>query len=1000
MIVEVARLITRWKCWVCLACLLLIPFSGNAVTPMIAACQNESLFLNSDGSVWGTGNVANFWPGATSPVRILQLPNVIAIATGGYANYALLADGTLWGLGNNNTHQLADGTAQGRSQPQRIPGLSDVKAFSAASFHRLALKNDGTVWGWGNNESGQLGDGTRTDRDVPVQVSGLTNVTRIAAGRGPNSLALKSDGTVWVWGNNCCGQAGNGAIPVNPTDPENNHLIPTQVLNLDRVIAIAGGSHHHMALRDDGTVWSWGRGDLGQNGTGRLMHELLPVQVQGLEQVIAIDANTAESSFALKADGTVWAWGSNSQGLLGVTGISYSAAPVQVPGLSDIAAISVGENHVVAMRTDGTILAWGGNASGELGDGTLQDRIDARAVTGPGGSGQLNLLRPAPTVFNRLPQAQISLSVASGRAPLSVTVGVRNASDPDGTITAYYWTSADGQQATGSTATFAFTQAGTYLIDLLIEDNSGARGHAAQSIVVAPAAVAAGAVSPKVGMGEFGGIALADDGRILTWGGWGDLGSYGSLPYVERNSIPFANGIAGAVDIAKARQVVHVLMADGTVLGWGSNGLGEVGSGSTATWVYQPELLPDLPPVQALATNGHGLALTRDGRVFAWGRNTAGQLGLGDYQNRFQPVEVPGMNNVTAIAAGVGFSVALKTDGTVWGWGVNLQLGGSTSISLNRPIQIPGLTEIKRIFATDIVVIAQDANGAAWISGSVGFPFAPDPGGGPGVRRFPAFDGLVKIAGRTGTGRFIVALKADGTVWTGGLQISLALGHANSGDIAGLAQLPGIADAIDIAAGQNGAMALRRDGTVLAWGLNNYAQIGDGTLAYQQTPVLVVNETGNGFLDLIPEVANTIPRNLIPPFLLATYADGSLSSTTLYADLRGIISSGSFASNDFGEFAAGYNVYVAADVPALGASSYFQLNANNSWSALQWPMAEFLSGVALDNQDAVVRAQILQNADLSSPQLAGASILVGYGTDPDEMLRNARYRTIFTVTQP
>ncbi len=192
---------------------------------------------------------------------------------------------------------------------------------------------------------------------------------------------------------------------------------------------------------------------------------------------------------------------------------------------------------------------------------------------------------------------------------------------------------------------------------------------------------------------------------------------------------------------------------------------------------------------------------------------------------------------------------------------------------------------------------------------------------------------------------------------------------------------------------------LRRDGTVLAWGLNNYGQIGDGTLALQPTPVLALNETGNGFLDLIPEVANNIPRDKIPPFFLATYADGGLSATTLYADIRGITASGTFAAaSDAGKFAAGYNVYVAASVPSL-QSAYFQLDSGNSWSVLRWPMAEFLRAVALDSQTSVVRAQILQNADLSSPALAGTSIVVGYGTDPDEMLRNARYRTIFTVPQ-
>lgn len=113
----------------------------------------------------------------------------------------------------------------------------------------------------------------------------------------------------------------------------------------------------------------------------------------------------------------------------------------------------------------------------------------------------------------------------------------------------------------------------------------------------------------------------------------------------------------------------------------------------------------------------------------------------------------------------------------------------------------------------------------------------------------------------------------------------------------------------------------------------------------------------------------------------------------------GLTASGIFASaSDVGKFAARYNVYVAAVVPLGGTPLYFQLDSNNSWSSLRWPMAEFLRGVALDSQNALVRAQILQNVDVSP--LVGTSVIVGYGTDPDEMLRNARYRIIFTVAQP
>jgi alpha-tubulin suppressor-like RCC1 family protein len=995
---------TDWKRWICLAGLLLIPLSGNAATPMIAV----SLFLNSDGSVWGTGQhlVPNYVPGVTSPVRLLQSSNVVSVASGGGAGFALLADGTLWGVGANNYGQLGDGTTQYRSQPQRVPGLSDVKAVATGGSSVLALTQDGTVWAWGSNSNGQLGDGTRNDRYVPARVIGLANITKITVGGGQSAFALRADGTVWMWGSAALGSAGDGVL-ASPGDPEFNHLVPTQVHVLDQVWAISAGFDHHLALRSDGTVWTWGAGVLGANGTGAAglekgQPQLVPVQIPGLDRVVAIDAAGLWFSLALKDDGTVWAWGYNNVGQLGVSGINYSASPIQVPGLTDIVAIAAGTQHGLAMRRDGTVLAWGGNSGGQLGDNSLQDRAPPGSVAGPGGTGQLNLLQPAPARFNQLPTAQISLSVASGRAPLTVQATATNANDPDGSVTAFNWKTSDGQQATGQSAKFIFAQPGTFTIDLLVVDNTGASGWAQKQVVVAPAATVSVLARPKVGIDTHGAMALANDGRILTWGRRMALGLYDTTvaqSIQDANSLPMANGITGAVDFAGK----HVLLADGTVLGWGGNSSGQVGSASHDSYVLQPQLLSNLPPVQALWAGDQQLfALTRDGRVFAWGSNTFGELGLGDNIDRFQPVEMTGFTNVVALVGGNRFSAALKKDGTVWAWGDNSfhQLGGDgTTTSRNRPSQVPGLSDITRIFPGVFGFFAQKADGTVWATG--GLPFTPAtsvPAPLPFTYRIPDLDNALQVAGSS---QHIVVVKADGTVWTGGSARSYALGFQNAGDFVGLRQLPGISDAISIATLDGEAMILRRDGTVFAWGLNNYGQIGDGTLAFKPTPVLVLNETGNGFLDLIPEVANTIPRDKIPPFFLATYANGSLSSTTLYADLRGIIPSGSFASaSDYGKFAAGYNVYVAANVPTIAASPYFQLNANNNWSTLNWPMAEFLRGVALDSQTNVVRAQILQNADLSSPALAGTSVIVGYGTDPDEMIRAARYRTIFTVSQP
>jgi alpha-tubulin suppressor-like RCC1 family protein len=1000
-----------WKRWICFLWMSLISVSGNAAAPMITAAGSASRFLNSDGSVWGTGSITNFNPGATSPVPSrIGVPGVVAITTIGSASFALLADGTVWGAGANNFGQLGDGTIQARAGPQQVPGLSGIKAIAGSSSgHVLALKDDGTVWAWGQNDQGQLGDGTRIERHSPVAVLGLTNITRISSS-GTGSLALRSDGTVWVWGLTYGSALGNGVsnTSILPGDPGWNQLIPSRVL-LDQAVAISAGSVHHMALRADGTVWTWGYASNGENGTGRLggQSQPLPLPVSSLDHVVAIaneGSEIAGFSLALKADGTVWSWGINNYGQLGVSGIAASALPIQVPGVANVVGIAAGAAHVLAMRGDGTVLAWGSNSNGQLGDNSLDDRAQARPVVGPGGSGQLNLLQAAPANFNQLPQAQISLNVTSGTAPLTVQAVATNATDPDGTVRAIYWKSSNGQQATGTSTSFVFSQAGTYTIDLLVEDNAGGRGGTRQQVVVAPVVAAAVSVNPKLTITGGYPAALTNDGRVLMWGG-GPLGLYASLvqgPVPTKVSHPVANGITGAVDVAVGSYHALALLADGTALGWGGNNLGQTGTGRLETLIGQPVQIANLPPAQALAAGGtNSFALTRDGRVFAWGSNSGGELGLGDNNTRYQPAEIPGLANVIAIVAtDSSFAAALKGDGTVWAWGYNgsYRLGDGTTISRNRPVQMRGLAGITRIFVTMNNIFALKADGTAWVSGTFPVTIPGDPGPNAGPRRLSLFDGAAHIAGSYWD---FAVVKPDGTLWVGGQHNSLALGLHVSTDIAGLQQLPGITDAMAVTAGGNIYMVLRRDGTALSWGINDSGGLGNGTLAYQQTPALVINETINGPLDLIPEVPNTIPPNLIPPFFLATYADGGLSSTTLYADLRGIIPSGTFASaSDFGRFAAGYNVYVAAGIPLGETPLYFQLDSNNSWSALRWPMAEFLRSVALESQNTLVRAQILQNADLSSPQLAGASIIVGYGTDPDEMLRSGRLRVIFTVPQP
>ena len=231
-------------------------------------------------------------------------------------------------------------------------------------------KNEG--WAWGLNTYGQLGDGTNSNKNNPVQVDNTNLNSEISATAGGylHSLALKSDGTVWSWGYNGDGQLGDGT--------NINRNTPVQVdntnLNSD-VIAIACGYAHSLALKLDGTVWSWGLNDYGQLGDGTNINRNTPVQVDNTNLASNIVAITGGGlhGLALKTDGTVWAWGLNSNGQLGDGTNINRNTPVQVDNTnlaSNIVAIVGGGYHSLVLRTDETVWSWGDNYYGQLGNGT------------------------------------------------------------------------------------------------------------------------------------------------------------------------------------------------------------------------------------------------------------------------------------------------------------------------------------------------------------------------------------------------------------------------------------------------------------------------------------------------------------------------------------------------------------------------------------------------------------------------------------------------------
>jgi alpha-tubulin suppressor-like RCC1 family protein len=290
--------------------------------------------------------------------------------------------------------------------PVPVPGLDGAVAVAAGKDHTVALKDDGSVWAWGNNRWGQLGDGTTNASLLPILMAGLNDITAITVG-GHFAMALNADGTVWVWGANHAGQLGNGTT--------NDSLRPMQVMlpdgsSFSGVRALAAGLSHAVALKGDGSVWTWGLNGQRQTSGGSKKYYCNPVPVKlpngtALTDCLAIAAG-GRHTLALRADRTVWAWGDNDLGQLGDGHANcVSAIPVQVKAfdgtcLSNVTALAAGLTHTVALKADGTVWGWGSYGSGNA--GVMRRTVTAAPMTPPDGAAVSDALAIAASFISTL----------------------------------------------------------------------------------------------------------------------------------------------------------------------------------------------------------------------------------------------------------------------------------------------------------------------------------------------------------------------------------------------------------------------------------------------------------------------------------------------------------------------------------------------------------------------------------------------------------------------
>ncbi|WP_342416036.1 copper amine oxidase [Paenibacillus sp. FSL R10-2782] len=353
-----------------------------------AGSTNAFLAMEDGSSFYATGSNSNGKLGVgagggnnkTSPMQA-DVSDIAMIDAGDSHSTLLKKDGTIWSWGFASYGELGTGNKRDTARdPVKNKYINDVKEVRAGGQFTLALKNDGTVWAYGENNFGQLGIGTKGVSAFsvkPVQVQGLEDIVAIDAGDSFGA-ALDKNNQLWVWGKGSDGALGQ--------DDKENQLTPVQY-RIDDIKTFTAGSDRIYVLTNSGEVYASGSNTSGKLGDGTSTFRRSPVLIN-ISNVSRLKAGNTQA-FALKNDGTLWAWGVNTYGQVGDgTDVFSIKVPTQVVDdmntpLTDVVAFSAAGNHSHALTADGTVWSWGFNKNGELGIGSTKEQYSATKTNFP-----------------------------------------------------------------------------------------------------------------------------------------------------------------------------------------------------------------------------------------------------------------------------------------------------------------------------------------------------------------------------------------------------------------------------------------------------------------------------------------------------------------------------------------------------------------------------------------------------------------------------------------
>ena len=684
--------------------------NGNTGGYWMAAIKNPGTLWTWGNNSWGQLGLSN-QVNYSSPIQVGASSIWTQVSGGLYYMVALQSPGSLWAWGNNSFGQLGTSNQTNYSSPVQV-GLSVAATWNNAAVGSLGstvgIQANGTLWAWGNNSYGQLGTSNQTNYSSPVQVGALNYWTQVACGY-QFTMALQSPGTLWAWGFGTFGQLGQSNVT--------NYSSPVQVGALSVWTQIACGLYSSFAIQSNGTLWAWGYNASGQLGINTSTStNRSPVQVGTLSTWTQIRCGY-NSATAIQSNGTLWTWGSGPA--LGLNTTTTYSSPVQIGTLSTWTNISIGQNtaasidYALAIQSNGTLWAWGNNSYGQLGVGSAGANILSPVQVGA-----------TSNWTNIASQANHVLAVQTGRlyvwgnnsfGQLGLNT-LTNYSSPVqvGTLSTWFRIATCGNNFSAG----ILTNGTLYSWGL---NSYGQLGTSNQTNYSSPIQLGSTAWTQLAGS-YFNTLAIQTNGTLWAWG-YNFKGQLGLSDQTNRSSPVQVGALNYWTQVSCGYNFTGAILSPGTLWMWGDNSWGQLGQ-NNQTNLSSPAQVGALTIWRQISCGYTTVAaIQSNGTLWAWGNNSYGQLGTSNQTNYSSPVQVGALSIWSQVTSGSIHTIAIQSNGTLWAWGCNSfgQLGLSDLTNRSSPVQAGTTSTWIQTGASNINTGARQNNNTLWVWGSNSF---------------------------------------------------------------------------------------------------------------------------------------------------------------------------------------------------------------------------------------------------------------------------------------